>query len=88
MSLTGRTLSGYGQDMKPATMSAPDAGKLFGFGRNKSYELAQTGELFPGLPAFRVGRHYRVKVSDVERVLGIDDLSEVVDLALLSDPAA
>jgi hypothetical protein len=71
--------------VKPATLSAPVAGALFGFGKNKSYDLAATGTLFPGLPAFHVGRHYRVKTTDVEKVLGITDISEVLDLDALDE---
>jgi hypothetical protein len=79
MSVTDGSLLVTVVTMKHATMSAPDAGRLFGFGKNKSYELARTGELFPGLPAYRVGRHLVVKTSDVEKVLGIDDISQVLD---------
>ncbi len=48
------------------TLSVPEAGKLyFDLGRNASYQAVQRGEI----PAIRIGRHLRVPIAALERLL-------------------
>lgn len=43
------------------------AAKLLGLGRTRTYELVAKGQ-FP-VPVKRIGREYRVRISDVEKFL-------------------
>lgn len=55
----------------PAAIDLPTAGRAFGFGRNKAFELARRGE-FP-VRVLRLGNSYRVPTAEVLRALGIDE---------------
>lgn len=55
----------------PVATDVPTAGRAFGLGRNKSFELVRTGE-FP-CPVLRIGNAYRVTRADLLRALGISD---------------
>jgi len=50
---------------EPLTISVPEAGRRLGLGRDASYEAARRGEL----PALRFGRHLRVPVIALDRLL-------------------
>jgi predicted DNA-binding transcriptional regulator AlpA len=47
----------------------PTAGRAFGLGRSKTYELAQSGE-FP-VEVFRLGKAYRVASADILALLRV-----------------
>jgi hypothetical protein len=51
----------------------PTAGRALGSGRAKTYELAQTGELAPGVPVLHVGSRLRVRRSDLLTFLRVED---------------
>lgn len=53
----------------PATIDLVTAGRMFGVGRTKAYQLARTGH-FP-CRVLRVGRSYRVPTADLITVLGL-----------------
>ncbi|TYB41010.1 helix-turn-helix domain-containing protein [Actinomadura chibensis] len=53
----------------PATIDLVTAGRVFGVGRTKAYQLARTGE-FP-CRVLRVGQSYRVSTADLLAVLGL-----------------
>lgn len=55
----------------PVTMSVPDAGRLFGYGRAGAYAAAKDGR-FP-LPVISLGRRMVVATADVLRLLHIDE---------------
>ena len=50
---------------KELTLSVPEAGRQLGLGRDAAYEAARRGQL----PALRFGRHWRVPVAALERML-------------------
>lgn len=54
----------------PVSVDLPTAGRAFGVGRTKSFELAQVGE-FP-CRVIRVGNKYRVPRSALFEALGVD----------------
>jgi hypothetical protein len=54
----------------PVSVDLVTAGRAFGLGRTKAFELAQTGE-FP-CPVIRVGLRYRVPRSGLLEALGFD----------------
>lgn len=54
----------------PVSVDLVTAGRAFGLGRTKAFELAQGGE-FP-CRVLRVGRKYRVPRSAIFEALGID----------------
>lgn len=58
----------------PVTVDVPTAGRAFGLGRNRAYELARNGG-FP-CPVLRFGRTVRVKRADLLRALGHGDSSQ------------
>lgn len=60
----------------PAAIDLATAGRAFGFGRNKAFELAQRGE-FP-VRVLRLGNSYRVPTAEVLKALGIDDQAAAV----------
>jgi hypothetical protein len=51
----------------------PTAGRAVGCGRAKTYELARTGEIAPGVPVLRIGQRMRVRRTDLLRFLGVED---------------
>ncbi|MFI0487079.1 DNA-binding protein [Actinomadura sp. 9N215] len=53
----------------PATIDLVTAGRVFGVGRTKAYQLARTGQ-FP-CRVLRVGRNYRVPTAELLTVLGL-----------------
>jgi hypothetical protein len=53
----------------PATIDLVTAGRVFGVGRTKAYQLARTGR-FP-CRVLQVGRSYRVCTADLLTVLGL-----------------
>lgn len=53
----------------PAAIDLPTAGRAFGFGRNKAFELARRGE-FP-VRVLRLGNSYRVPTAEVLKELGL-----------------
>ncbi|MBE1533262.1 helix-turn-helix domain-containing protein [Actinomadura algeriensis] len=53
----------------PATIDLVTAGRVFGVGRTKAYQLARTGD-FP-CRVLRVGRSYRVPTADLLAALGV-----------------
>ncbi|WP_406321913.1 DNA-binding protein [Streptomyces sp. NBC_00519] len=55
----------------PPTTDVETAGKAFGIGRTKAYELVRSGE-FP-CKVVPAGRAYRVVTADLLRVLGIQE---------------
>ena len=50
-----------------ATCDIPTAGSAFGFGRNKSYDLAKAGD-FP-VRILKIGASYRVVTSEIVALL-------------------
>jgi hypothetical protein len=54
----------------PVSVDLVTAGRAFGLGRTKAFELAQAGE-FP-CPVLRVGKKYRVPRSGIFKALGLD----------------
>lgn len=60
----------------PAAIDLPTAGRAFGFGRNKAFELVRRGE-FP-VRVLRLGNSYRVPTAEVLRALGIEDQAQAV----------
>ncbi|WP_232383860.1 hypothetical protein [Actinomadura violacea] len=54
----------------PATIDLVTAGRVFGVGRTKAYQLARTGD-FP-CRVLRVGRNYRVATADLITALGLN----------------
>jgi len=52
-------------DMKPLTMSIPEAAKALGIGRNQGYEAARSGEI----PTIKIGRRILVPRAAFERLL-------------------
>lgn len=55
----------------PVTVDLATAGRAYGFGRTKAYELARRGE-FP-VPLLRMANRYIVKRSDLLAALGVRD---------------
>lgn len=55
----------------PVSVDIVTAGRAFGFGRTKAFELARAGE-FP-CRVIRVGRKYRVPRSALFEALGVTD---------------
>ncbi|WP_242891140.1 DNA-binding protein [Actinomadura litoris] len=53
----------------PVTIDLVTAGRAFGVGRTKAYQLARTGQ-FP-CKVLRVGRNYRVATADLLAALGL-----------------
>ncbi|MER7477485.1 DNA-binding protein [Streptomyces sp. NPDC126510] len=53
----------------PPTTDVETAGRAFGFGRTKAYELVRAGQ-FP-CKVIPAGRTYRVVTADLRRVLGV-----------------
>jgi hypothetical protein len=53
----------------PAVIDVVTAGRVFGFGRTKSYELARRGE-FP-CRVIRAGRSFLVPTAELHRLLGL-----------------
>jgi hypothetical protein len=53
----------------PATIDLVTAGRVFGIGRTKAYQLARTGE-FP-CRVLRIGSSYRVATADLITALGL-----------------
>ncbi len=53
----------------PAVVELETAGRAFGFGRTKSFELAQAGE-FP-CRVLTLGNRYRVTMADILAALGL-----------------
>jgi hypothetical protein len=53
----------------PATIDLVTAGRVFGIGRTKAYQLARTGE-FP-CRVLRIGSSYRVATADLISALGL-----------------
>ncbi|MEU9018671.1 DNA-binding protein [Actinomadura sp. NPDC048394] len=53
----------------PATVDLVTAGRVFGVGRTKAYQLVRTGR-FP-CRVLRVGHNYRVCTADLLTVLGL-----------------
>jgi len=51
--------------MDKATVSVPEAAKIFGISRNLAYELARTGEL----PTLRLGRRILIPRVALEELL-------------------
>jgi hypothetical protein len=54
----------------PAAVDLVTAGRAFGIGRSKAYELAKAGA-FP-CPVLRLGERYRVTRADLLRTLGLN----------------
>jgi hypothetical protein len=48
----------------------PDAGRAFGLGRARTFELARSGQL--PVPVFRLGRSFRVPTAALRRALQLD----------------
>lgn len=55
----------------PVSVDVVTAGRAFGLGRSKAYELAKAGE-FP-CTVLKVGVAYRVTRAELLRVLGVTD---------------
>jgi hypothetical protein len=55
------------------------AGQIFGFSRSLCYELIRTGQ-FP-VPVLRPGRHYRVPVAGILKVLGFTRPNDLINTA-------
>jgi excisionase family DNA binding protein len=53
--------------MQVATVPIAEAARVLGIGTSTAYRLAPTGELTPGVPVFKIGGTYRVRVVDLER---------------------
>ncbi|WP_405893647.1 helix-turn-helix domain-containing protein [Streptomyces sp. NBC_00104] len=58
----------------PPTTDVETAGKAFGMGRTKAYELVRAGK-FP-CKVIPAGRTYRVVTADLLRILGIKENAE------------
>lgn len=58
----------------PPTTDVETAGKAFGMGRTKAYELVRA-ENFP-CKVVKAGRVYRVVTADLLRVLGVQESTE------------
>lgn len=73
----------------PVTMDIVVAGRAFGLGRTKAYELHQAGE-FP-CEVLPLGRYLRVRKADLMRALGLSvdgkPLPEAADQASHGDAA-
>lgn len=54
----------------PASVDLPTAGRAFGLGRTRVYELVRKGE-FP-VRVVRLGNKYRVPTAELLTALGID----------------
>ena len=57
----------------PVTVDLETAGRAFGLGRTKSYQLARAGE-FP-VPILPLGARFRVRKTDIMQAVGIADLA-------------
>ncbi|MEO3830333.1 DNA-binding protein [Actinomadura sp. B10D3] len=55
----------------PVTIDLVTAGRAFGVGRTKAYQLARIGD-FP-CKVLRVGRSYRVSTADLLAALGLEN---------------
>jgi hypothetical protein len=55
---------------QPTVPLWPDAGRAFGLGRARTFELARRGEL--PVPIFRLGRSFRVPTAALRAVLRLD----------------
>lgn len=55
----------------PVSVNLPTAGRAFGMGRTRAFELAKAGE-FP-CRVIKVGNKYRVPRSAIFEALGIED---------------
>ena len=60
----------------PVSVDLTTAGRAFGLGRTKAFELAQAGE-FP-CRVLRVGIRYRVPRSAIFEALGIDPVGDKI----------
>ena len=58
----------------PAATDLGTAGRCFGLGRSKAFELAQSGE-FP-VPVRKLGKQWRVMRADIMAALGITEDTE------------
>jgi hypothetical protein len=58
--------------IRPATVPLVTAARLAGVGRNSAYKAAAAGQLADGIPVIQVNGTYRVPVTALERVLGIN----------------
>ncbi len=56
------------------TCGVEEAGRALGIGRSLSYELAKAGR-FP-VRVLRIGKLYRVPISELNRLLGEDGAEE------------
>jgi hypothetical protein len=54
----------------PAAVDIPTAGKVFGYGKSKAYQMARLGE-FP-VPLLPFGKSFRVTRASICAVLGIE----------------
>lgn len=54
----------------PASVDLPTAGRAFGLGRTRTYELMRAGE-FP-VRVVRLGNKYRVPTAELRKALGVD----------------
>lgn len=70
----------------PVSVDLATAGRAFGLGRTKSFELAQAGA-FP-CRVLRVGLRYRVPRSALLEALGIDPSSGARNSAVSPSPGA
>lgn len=66
------TLAATDLDGLPPTLSVEEAAELCGIGRNAAYRAAQEGDL----PAFRLGRRWRVPTAALLRLLAVTDRHE------------
>jgi hypothetical protein len=55
---------------QPTVPLWPDAGRAFGLGRARTFELARRGEL--PMPIIRLGRSFRVPTAALRAVLRLD----------------
>lgn len=55
---------------QPTVPLWPDAGRAFGLGRARTFELARRGEL--PVPIFRLGRSWKVPTAALRQALRLD----------------
>lgn len=60
-------------DGPPVVPVWPTGGRAVGAGRAKTYELARSGQLAPGVPVLHIGQRLRVRRADLLRFLGVGD---------------
>ena len=70
----------------PVSVDLTTAGRAFGLGRTRAYELARTGQ-FP-CRVIPVGRKFRVPRSALLEALGIEAVKCLIQVAALLRPAA